>query len=100
MTGSGVFNVNVGVFRLSHGNLNRLLFNDDNTFAGLIIVASGCIRVFAPALFGVETGGNWKTCGAAAVGVVNGDRKGDVAIAASTGEFGANIGVVDARAYN
>ncbi|PIO64920.1 B9 protein [Teladorsagia circumcincta] len=41
--------------------LTRLLFNDDNTFAGLIIVANGCIKLFAPPpVFGVDTGGNWK----------------------------------------
>ncbi|WKY08055.1 hypothetical protein Q1695_007506 [Nippostrongylus brasiliensis] len=61
LTGNGVFNVNVGVFKLSQGNLNRLLFNDESTLAGLIIVANGCTNEFAPPVFVAETGGNWKT---------------------------------------
>lgn len=39
-------------------------------------------------------------CVAAAVGVVSGDLNGDVVIAASTGEFGVKMGVVEASAYN
>lgn len=72
-TGSGVFSVNVGVFRLSQGNLKRLLFSDDSTFAGLIIVASGCMYEFTPPVFVADTGGNWKMCGPAPVGVVSGE---------------------------
>ncbi|VDL74137.1 unnamed protein product [Nippostrongylus brasiliensis] len=61
LTGNGVFNVNVGVFKLSQGNLNRLLFNDESTLAGLIIVANGCTNEFAPPVFVAETGGDWET---------------------------------------
>lgn len=59
LTGNGVFIVNVGVFKLSHGNLKRLLFSEESTFAGLIIVARGwCINELVPPLVAADTGGN------------------------------------------